>query len=86
MLHLLLNRTTDDLYIVSDESFLAVFQTDPEYVRIEYHNQLQANGITVSRLLQAMEKYIDKGVQTALDFNFGANTKDETVKLHRVKE
>jgi hypothetical protein len=76
MLHLLLHRDSDELIIVSDESYLAVFQTDLEYVRVEFHNQLQANGITVTRMLEAMEKYVEKGVQTALDFNFGANAKD----------
>jgi len=66
MYHLLLNRTTDEVIIVTHDSYVHVFATDNEYVEIEYHSQLQANGITVPRLLKAVEAFVNNGVQKEL--------------------
>lgn len=86
MLHLIMHKETDELLVVTHDTYFNVFQTDFDYVLIEFTHQLPANGITMSRLLGAFEKYVEQGVQTSLAFDFGCNAKDETVKLNRVKE
>ncbi len=85
-LHLLLHRETDDLIIVTEETYHNAMITDNEYVKLEYREQLAANGVTVERIMRAVEAYVLQGVQTALAFDFGANEKDETQLIKRAKE
>ena len=85
MLHLLLHRETDTLVIVTDENYHRYLISDNEYAKIELREQMSANGITIDRILSAVENYVEEGIQTAIGFDFGANAKDETEKIVKPK-
>jgi hypothetical protein len=83
-LRLLLNRTTDELIVVTESTYAEVFATDNEWSCIEFMQQCTANSITIARIMRAFTEYINAGIQ--VDFLDEDQSKVKTSFFKKVKE